>query len=155
MAWTALPTGDDLALQAGEIVAVVASVKASHSAADLAAFAAKRGLTVTDYAEEGQRPGLGPDPRGPGYRYVEAIATVGQGVSLPWSVPFPLSILDSSQLVHAWVAPQGAAPGPAPAPLPPTPAQPPATVPGGGVVILAWAAIGTGLLLWERRRRWR
>lgn len=123
MAWTELPAGDGITLAPGELLALVASVKASHSAADLQAFAAKRGLSVLDYAEEGQRAGLGPDPDAPGYRYVAATARAGQALSLPWSVPWPLSMVDSSSLVRAWKAPPSALapvapPAPAPAPLP-------------------------------------
>jgi|SRR5579862_1631382 len=121
MPWTALPDGQALALAPGELVAIVASVKASHSAQDLAAFARARGLSLVDYAEEGQRVGLGPDPRGPDYRYVAAIARVGKAGSVPWSVPFPLSMFDKSALVRAWSEPD---PGGTTAPAPPAPPAP-------------------------------
>jgi hypothetical protein len=148
-AWTALAEGDDLSLPPGALVAVIASVKASHSAADLQAFASQHGITLTDYAEEGQRPGLGPDPRGPGYRYIAAAGTVGAGgLSLPWSVPFPLSIVDGSGLVEAW---QGdASSGTAPAPS--GPVAPPRVVPppGAGLALAGFVAAALALA-WHRK----
>lgn len=126
--WTALPEDQALQLVPGQAYAVVASVKASHTAADLRAFAAKRGLTVTDYAEQGARAGLGPDPRSPDYKYVAAIATATAPGSIPWSVPWPLSMVDSSSLVSAWSEPAGVS-SPAPALTSPSspaaPAMPP------------------------------
>jgi hypothetical protein len=119
--WTAIAEGDDISLSPGDRVAVVASVKASHSLADLGEFAAARGITLDDIAEEGSRPGLGPDPRAPDYRYVAAEGLASQAVSLPWSAPWPLSMVDGSELVAAWTAPPGLA---APPPQPPSPAPP-------------------------------
>lgn len=147
--WTALPEGDSLDLPAGALVAIVASVKASHTAAELQAFATKHGIALADYAEEGQRAGLGPDPRGPGYRYVAAAGTVGAGgLSLPWDVPWPLSIVDGSTLVTAW---QGAA-GAGPAPPPPVPVvQRTQSVPGGGAVLVGFGLAGAALWLAERK----
>lgn len=156
MGWTAIPSGTSLALAPGNAVAVVASVKASHSQADLDAFAQKRGITVVDYAEQGQRPGLGPDPNGPGYRYVAAAGTASQAVSVPWQAPWPLSMFDESQLVEAWVAPSwadvgGTAAGPPP-PGPPAPTRPPLMPSTGADVVIVG---GGALLLWllSRRRR--
>jgi hypothetical protein len=148
--WTELPAGESFTVPAGDYVAVVASVKASHTQSDLQAFAQKRGLALTDYAEEGARAGLGPDPRGPDYRYVAAAARTSTAVSLPWEVPWPLSLVDDSQLVRAWTAPAGdvvpAAP-PAPAPEPPTPSAGPSLWP------LTLIGIVGGALWWRARRR--
>ena len=119
MTWTAQPSGEGFTVPAGSSVAVVASVKASHSQSDLEAFAQKRGITITDYAEEGQRAGVGPDPRGPAYRYVAAMGNASSAVDLPWEAPWPLSMFDGTQLVSAWVAP-----APLSAPTPPAPTAP-------------------------------
>lgn len=146
--WAALPEGEAIDLPVGQYLAIVASVKASHTEADLRAFASKRGLQVIDYAEQGQRAGLGPDPRSPGYRYVAATVATTAPVSLPWEVPWPLSMVDDSQLVTVWTAPAGAVPSAPPAPVP--------TAPRGPVGPSLWplAAIGAGgLLLWWRGRR--
>jgi hypothetical protein len=146
MTWTEQPAGDALRVPAGYSVALVASVKSNHDAAALHAFASSRGVTITDYAEEGQRAGVGPDPRGPGYRYVAAMGTASSAVELPWEAPWPLSMFDGSQLVRAWVSP---APGPAPAsPAPSTPTSGPAP----NLWPLA-ALFGVGGWLWLRGRR--
>ena len=155
MTWTALPAGEPLALLPGRAYAIVASVKATHTAADLEAVARGRGLTLVDYAEEGERPGLGPDPRGPAYRYVAAIATAAAAGALPWAVPFPVSLLDSSHLVDAWTAlatdlpPAGAAPT-----LPPPPAPSPAgELAGPWPWIGLAAAAGLAARAWWKGRR--
>jgi hypothetical protein len=135
--WTALNPDEGLTLVPGAFYAVVASVKSSHTQADLQAFAQKRGLVLLDYAEQGQRVGLGPDPRSPGYKYVAAIARATDAGSIPGSVPWPASMFDSSALVSAWSAPAGSAPATAPpAPLPPPAPVSPLPPPFGPAV--AW-----------------
>lgn len=149
MAWAPAPDGEAIALAQGQSLAVVASVKRSHAAADLAAFARTRGLTLTDYAEEGQRLGLGPDPDAPDYRYVAAVARASRPVMLPWSAPWPVSMLDGSTLVHAWRSLPGSAPSPPPAPGPPVALRPP-RMPMSVVVFLYAMA---GLAVWGEHRR--
>lgn len=146
--WTPIAEGAPIAVASGQSLAVVASVKASHTADDLRAFAAARGLTVTDYAEEGQRARLGPDPRSPGYRYVAAVGTAGAPVSLPWAPPWPVSMFDDSQLVQAWIgAPAGSA-----APAPGPPASPRAAMMPSSVAL--WAlGLGGAWALWRMRAR--
>lgn len=147
--WTALPSGEAIELLAGSYLAIVASVKATHTQSDLQAFAAKRGLQVVDYAEQGQRAGVGPDPRSPAYRYVAATVASSQAISLPWDVPWPLSMVDDSQIVSAWSAPAGPLPSGAPTPPAPTPARAPV-----GPSLWPLAAIGAaGLALALRGRR--
>lgn len=144
MTWQALPEGDAITFQPGWFYAVIASVKASHSVADIHALAQKRGLVLGDYAEQGTRPGLGPDPRTPDYRYVAAIAQAQAAGSLPWGVPWPFSMVDDSHLVEAWASPPGVAPpapspGPAPAPAARTaPLWPIVAVLAGGAAWDAW-----------------
>lgn len=155
MTWTALPAGAAIALLPGTAYAIVASLKASHSAADVAALAAGRGLTLRDYAEEGQRPGLGPDPRGPAYRYIAAIAVAGAGGQLPWAVPFPASLFDGSQLVEAWSAPASALPpaGKAiAAPAPPPAVDGPDELSGPWPWIVGASFAGAAGWHWWRRR---
>jgi len=153
--WTALPSGDAVAFRPGYIYAVVASVKANHIRADILAMVAGKGLNVFDYAEEGQRLGLGPDPKSPGYRAVALEATATRAGSVPWSVPFPASIVDGSGILRAWEAPPGAPPL-----LPP---RPPAA--GKGTIVgvarvdlrplgvLALAVAGERAWQWWRARR--
>lgn len=142
MTWSVVPEGDAISLSPGDRVAVVASVKASHTLDDVHAFASARGLTLDDLVEEGSRAGLGPDPRGPDYRYVAAEGLASQGVDLPWSAPWPLSMLDGSQLVAAWTSPPGAAP---PAPDPPSPAPPPSLGLPSMLPLLWIGAVGLAL----------
>ena len=110
MAWSQLPDGEAITFRPGYSYAVVASVKASHSRADVVGLVAGKGLRIFDYAEEGERAGLGPDPRSPGYRAVALEATASKAGSVPWSVPWPASMVDGSSVLRAWQAPPGAPP---------------------------------------------
>jgi hypothetical protein len=145
--WTALPADETLELVAGQLYAVVASVKANHSAADIHAIAAKKGLQITDYAEQGERVGLGPDPRSPDYRYVAAVALATTEASLPWGVPWPLSMADDSHLVQAWTSPPTAA---APVVPPPAAPRPDASPSMRGLAYIGIAA--AALWIWRGRR---
>ena len=119
MAWRELADGEPIALRRGYAYAVVASVKASHTRADVLALVAGKGLHVYDYAEEGERVDLGPDPKSPRYRAIALEAVAGDAGEVPWSVPWPASLVDGSSIVRAWEAPPGLPP---PAPRPPAPA---------------------------------
>jgi hypothetical protein len=145
--WSPLPDGEALELAPGQLYAVVASVKANHTTADIQAIAAGKGLTLTDYAEEGQRAGLGPDPRAPDYRYVAAIAVARSAGSIPWGVPWPLSMFDDSHVVRAWTSP----PGPLATNFPPAPAPKPDRSPSMAPLLLVFAA-GGALYAWRGRR---
>lgn len=155
MAWTSLPDGDSITFRPGYSYAVVASVKANHSRSDILALVAGKGLRVFDYAEEGERAGLGPDPKAPGYRTIALEAMATSSGRVPWSVPWPASIVDGSTVVRAWQAPPGAPPA-----LPPTPpALRPSTVVGPAAVdlrplgVLALAVAGERVWQWWRARR--
>jgi hypothetical protein len=115
MAWRELPAGEAIALAPGNSYAVVASVKANHTRADVLELLQGKGLAVFDYAEQGERAGLGPDPRTPRYRAIALEAVAARAGEVPWSVPFPASVVDGSSIVKAWTAPPGPPP-PAPAP---------------------------------------
>lgn len=154
MTWTALPEGEKIVVPKGATLAVVASVKTSHTAADLQAFAQKRGLVLSDFAVEGQRVGLGPDPRGPDYHYVAATGTATSDVTLPWEVPWPASMFDDSKVIQAWLG-TGLTPAspPAPAPAPPAPATlPSVAVPWGTYAFFAVVVAAT-VDLWKMSRR--
>jgi hypothetical protein len=110
MSWVPLPSGD-ITLKPGAAYAVIASVRLTHSKADLLAAAAQKGLHVYDFAEQSDRPALGVDPDN-GYRFIALAAMASAVGSIPWEVPFPLSLADSSHVVRAWVdeSPQQATP---------------------------------------------
>lgn len=150
--WTKLEEGEPLELEPGVTYAVVASVKATHTPLNIKAMINRKGMALVDYAEEGERAGLGPDPRGPDYRYVAAMARALEGGSIPWSVPWPLSMVDSSSIVDAWssrdtLAEDRPPAPPLPAPRPTSPATPPIwPVALGLAAAAAWGA-------WRRRRR--
>lgn len=151
MAWSALPSGEDVSLRPGDFYAFVASVKAGHSRADLEELAkSKWALVLVDYAEQGARAGLGPDPRTPDYRYVAAIVQATETGTIPWSVPWPLSMVDSSSLVQAWSAAPVDVPAGGPTPGPPSPAPRPA-LPSFGP-LAAIVALGGAWAWYERRR---
>ena len=154
MPWTLLPDGESIELVPGATYAVVASVKASHTPLNIKALINQRGLALVDYAEEGQRAGLGPDPRGPGYRYVAAMATATAAGELPWSVPWPLSVLDGSAIVDAWVSPAGA-PSPAAAPALPVPRVATPAAPSIAPVAIALAAAAAWGSWYTRKKRGR
>jgi hypothetical protein len=103
MSWVELPIGQDIPIQKDVSYAVVASVKADHLQAQIEGIAQKHNLAVFRYAEQGQQAGLGPDPNSPDYRYVALSATAdADGGTIPWSVPWPVSMVDSSHIVRAW-----------------------------------------------------
>jgi hypothetical protein len=138
LGWRELPSGMALHIQPGNAYAVVASVKVAHSKDAILRIAANHGLTVTDYAEEGQRAGLGPDPDSPGYRYIAVTAVASAANSLPWAAPWPVSIADSSHIVRAW---EGSARALVVPPLAKQSVWP-------TVALVAVAAAGVGALAW-------
>ena len=101
MSWVELTQGT-ITLHPGDAYAVVASIKNNHTPDDIKGLLASRGLTLLDYGEQSDRPSLTPDPD-PGYRTVEVMAKATVAGSIPWSVPFPASLVDSSHIVRAWV----------------------------------------------------
>lgn len=151
MTWNALPAGDAIALVPANYYAVVASLKATHSQADVTAMAAARGLTLLDYAEQGTRAGLGPDPRSPDYRYIAAMAVAQAAGTLPWSVPWPLSLVDGSQIVSAWTNPPTTIVPTEPAP--PAPIAPLAPASPSLMPLATLGAAAAGLWWWGARRR--
>lgn len=154
MAWKALASGDSITLRPGYVYAVVASVKANHSREDVLALVAKKGLRVFDYAEQGERAGLGPDPKSPSYRAIALEAVATAGVTVPWSVPWPASMLDGSSILEAWEAPPGAAltlpaPSPSPAPASSPTAQP------APVDLRPLGVLAAGVGAWKAWEWWR
>jgi hypothetical protein len=152
MAWRALPAGESIRFRPGYSYAVVASVKANHSKADILSMVSGKGLTVYDYAEQGERAGLGPDPKTPSYREIALEATSGASGSVPWSVPWPASIVDGSSILEAWEAPTATAPL---APVPTsTPASSPTTRPAD-VDLRPLGALAVGVGAWKAWEWWR
>lgn len=99
--WAAVPQGQDIALAPG-FYAVVAMVKDSHPAADVKKLLLDKGLVVVDYTDPANPAGY--DVKS-GYRVVAAMAQVRVGGgSIPWSLPAPLSWVDSTRVLQAWKA---------------------------------------------------
>lgn len=154
MPWTELDPTKPVQAAAGELFAAVASVKKSHPEATIREILTGKGLSVVDYAEQGQRPGLGPDPSS-GYRYVAVMVEATRGASIPTEVPFPLSVFDASHVVRLWEL-QGGAPTPNVLPAPPAPGapvRPAAPSPWPLVAGLALVAVGGAAGLSRKRRR--
>lgn len=149
--WSKLPEGEALELEPGVTYAVVASVKATHSPLSIKAMINRKAMALLDYAEEGERAGLGPDPRAPDYRYVAAMARALEGGSIPWSIPWPLSLVDDSAIVEAWSSRDTLSSDrppptpPLPTPRPTSPATPPIwPIALGLAAAAAWGAWRTG-----------
>lgn len=154
MAWTELDPTRPVAASAGELFAAVASVKKTHPEATIRELLAGKGLAVVDYAEQGQRAGLGPDPSS-GYRYVAVMVQARQAAEIPTEVPFPLSVFDASHVVRLWEL-EGAPPPPNVLPAPPAPGAPErAATPSPWPLVagLALVAVGGAAGLSRRRRK--
>jgi hypothetical protein len=141
MSWTALPQGDAIALKAGYFYAAVAQVKNSHDAAFVRNTLKNKGLTIVELQDPAQGQ-TAPD----GYRIVATqVFAPKDGGSVPWGVPWPISIADDSHLLRAWTAPQGAS-------LPAKPPSPPGEPPWGWI-LLGLAGAGGATWWWLRHRR--
>lgn len=148
MAWRELPEGDAIELVPGRSYAVVASVKASHTRADVLGLVAGKGLRAFDYAEQGERSELGPDPKSPRYRAVALEAVATSAAEVPWSVPWPASLVDGSSIVRAWEAPPG------PVPPPPRPPAPPSSL-VAPVDLAPLGVLAVGVAGWKAWEWWR
>ena len=113
MTWTALPQGQAIPVAPGSVYAITASLKSSHSAADISSLAASHwGLTVTVYAEQGDPayPSL-PTSTVQGYKNVYGVAQATHAATVPWGVSSVGGIFgglisavasDSSTILQAW-----------------------------------------------------
>jgi hypothetical protein len=100
-AWQPLADGRDIAIAPGYAYALIASVSKSYAKADILAKV-PAGVLLIDYAEQGERAGLGPDPN-TDHRYIAVqFASQSYTGTLPWKSPWPTTIFS---LVQAWVAP--------------------------------------------------
>lgn len=147
--WTELPQGQTITFKKGNFYAAIASVAASHTKASIIEQAGKRGLQIFDYAEQGERAGLGPDPKSPEYRYISIQAQATQDGSLPWSPGFPASLVAHYDVVKAWEAPP-ATPGQQPTPTPTPAASIEIGAPLAAVVLGLAVAGGFAWWLWAR-----
>lgn len=140
--WQPLPEGQQLLVQAGVYYAVLALVDVPQ--AKIESMAQGYGLSIiastyVDNVDPGST--TPPLPTAPsGYRYVagEAVGTKS-GSTIPWSVPSPWSLFDSSSLVHAWAGTPAGSSQPLPAVSCPAPSSPwPAALAGAlaGVLLL-------------------
>jgi len=125
--WQPLPNGQQILVQSGVYYAVVALVDVP--AAKIHSMAQGYGLQIIEstYVDNvdpsSTTPPLPPAPSG--YRYVAGQA-VGQqsGATIPWSVPSPWSLFDSSTLIYAWAGEPAGSSQPLPAVTCPAPASP-------------------------------
>lgn len=103
-AWTALPQGEDVAIEPGKVYAIVASVSASRTKSSILAAVAKYfpGVTVLSYAEQGDPQGPEPDPD----TDRKAIGAVVKSESftgpLAWSKGIAIIAPNLYTLVGAW-----------------------------------------------------
>lgn len=142
--WVQLPSGQDVQVTKGYAYAGIVSIKKTRTKTDIAAFLLKRGLSISDYAEQGQRPDIPVDPD-PDYKTVTlmtAVAVASDG-TIPWQMPALLSGRDHAIIVWAGT-PSGSGLPPEP-PAPPTPVWP--------YVVGAVVVVGCGLTVWEVYRR--
>jgi hypothetical protein len=106
-----LPTGQSILVQQGVYYAVTAMVDVSS--AQIQQIATNYGLSLIaatyddNYDPQNATPVL-PAAKS-GYRYVAGqLVGVSSGKTVPWSVPSPWSLFDSSTIVAAWAGlPQG------------------------------------------------
>lgn len=123
MPWAPLPSGEDIPIAPGDAVAAVVSVGPGLTRAKLEAAMTSHfeGLILDDYAEQGQRLHLGPDPdTSRKYVAVRAHSTTYSG-SLAWSRGIFLVAPNLYTIVEAWKLPAGSAELSAPTPTPPGP----------------------------------
>jgi hypothetical protein len=116
MLWTPLPTGQTVHFKPGYSYHVVATVKTSHTDADIVRIAIEHGLLIDMLASS---------PADGNYRMVVVDARATRTASIPWSAPGLLSIVDSSAIVEASEA-VTETPSPSPTVAPPAPSAPPA-----------------------------
>lgn len=156
-AWSDLPQGQDINFKKGDFYAAIASVSNDHSRADILKIAGDRGLQIFDYAEQGERVGLGPDPKS-GYRYISIQAQATKDGSLPWSPGFPASLVAHYEVVRAWEA-APLAPGEQPLTPPTAPVAPPvgssSSFPIIPVVVLLAAGGVATWWIWSRHQHHR
>jgi hypothetical protein len=155
--WQPLPDGQPVLAQPGYYYAVVAMVDVPQS--KIESMAAGYGLTIlASTYQDNADPNSATPPLPPaksGYRYVAGQAVVtGAGGEIPWSVPAPFSLFDSSTLIHAWGAPPPSAPpGPLPTLTCPAPKSAWPEIVGGAVAgALAFEGVRE-LFAWLKRRR--
>ena len=125
MSWVALAQGADIAVSPGDTLAEFVSVHKdlTRSRLEQAMRDHLSGLVLDDYAEQGERPNLGPDPD-PDRKVIALKAhSVSYAGTLSWSKSIFLVAPDLYTIVQAWKAPAGSV---APASLP-VPAAPPLT----------------------------
>ena len=137
--WTELSSDNDIQTQPPNFYAFDASVKTSHTKDDIIALAQKHGLTnIVDYREEAVVDG---------YREVGVVAQATSSSKLPWSLPWPLSVGDSSKVLRAWVTPPESQ-----APMSPI-ASKPSSSPSAVVLGVAGGAVLAALIfVWWKRR---
>lgn len=139
MSWAPLSESDgDIAVTPPNFYAIVGSVKESHTQTAILALAKKHGLNVFQYAEQSSVDG---------YKQVSGQAQAMSASSLPWSLPWPLSIADGSRVTQAWVSP------PVDVAAPSTTSEPQSRAPIVIVGLLLASAIGGLAYVFRRGRR--
>jgi phosphate/sulfate permease len=106
MTWTALPSGQDFPVQAGQLYAAIASVKNSHTQADITQLAQQHwGLELLLWGEQGQPnwPNLPTDPDS-GKKTVYGVVRGTRSDTVPWSVPTLLQAFDNSNFIAVWTS---------------------------------------------------
>jgi len=147
--WTALASGQAILIAPGDTIAAIVSVDQSLTRSRLEHALSDHlpGVILDDYAEQGERANLGPDPDS-SRKYIAVKAhSVSYSGSLSWSKGIFLVAPNLYTIVEAWKAEAGSVPASLPSASSPAPASRSASVPIGpwllilsGIGILGYAA---------------
>ena len=96
---TPLPEGVPIQLKPGVRYVGIALLKRAHTAVDLKAKLAARGISIEELVDD---PGAGDAPEG--YRYVKFAGTASVAGELPWELPRPWSYVDKTRMVQVGAA---------------------------------------------------
>ena len=98
---TQLPEGQPITITAGVRYCGVALLKNAHTATDLKAKIAARGIKLDELSDD---TGAGLPSAPDGYRYVRFAGTATAEGTLPWELPRPWQYIDQTRFMHIGAA---------------------------------------------------